>query len=312
MCTSGGKEGMSKQKVLIAILGGAALFACGGDPDDNIINDHELPGEQINGEEPSFKRGCATTDLTDAQQAQVEQDISTYLASTDGRVPAAVINVPTYVHVIRSSSGAGDVSDAKINSQIQVLNQAFSGSFSFTLVATTRTNNNSWYTCSGGGCESAMKSALRQGSADDLNIYLNNMGGGLLGWATFPSSYQSNPTMDGVVVLNQSVPGGTAAPYNEGDTGTHEVGHWLGLYHTFQGGCKKQGNQGDGVSDTPAEKSPAFGCPVGRDTCVGGQFPGDDPIENYMDYTDDDCMFDFTTGQGTRMANAWATYRQGK
>ena len=216
-------------------------------------------------------------------------------------------NIPTYVHIITNSAGAGGATSQQVANQMKVLNDAFNQwGHSFTLVSTDTTANNSWYTCSGGSCETAMKTALHKGGKNDLNIYLNNMGGGLLGWATFPWQYASAPTMDGVVVLTASLPGGNAAPYNLGDTATHEVGHWMGLYHTFQGGCN---GQGDGVSDTPAERSPAYGCPVGRDSCTGRKAPGLDPIENFMDYSDDACMDRFTAGQDSRMDAMITAYR---
>ena len=220
-----------------------------------------------------------------------------------------------YVHVITGNEGYGGVSDADINAQIDVLESAFAPVI-FNLISTDRTENEAWSTMTPGSIEERqVKTALRIGTADDLNIYTANIGGGLLGWATFPSGYAGNPIDDGVVVLFSSLPGGSAAPYNEGDTATHEVGHWFGLYHTFQGGCAggsrntNTNTNGDYVADTPSEQSPAFGCPFGRDTC---RSPGADPIRNFLDYTDDSCMFMLTAGQITRMGAQWTTYRLGR
>jgi Pregnancy-associated plasma protein-A len=196
-----------------------------------------------------------------------------------------------------------------------VLSQAYAGNdgtgaataFQFRLDGVERVPNGTWFTMGPGtSAERAAKTSLRVGSTNTLNIFTANPGGGYLGWATFPSSYNSDPTYEGVVVLYSSLPGGSAAPYNLGDTATHEVGHWLGLYHTFQSGCAI----GDQIADTPAERSAAFGCPVNRDTCAGRKYPGLDPIENFMDYTDDACMFKFTVNQATRTSSQYAAYRQ--
>lgn len=251
------------------------------------------------------------------EDAEVERENTAGNGNGGGNKPPSNVppwpNVPqpvnVYFHVIQNTSGQGAVSTHQIDTQMNVLIAAF-GPAGFDLKGpfTNVVVNDSWYTVSPGStAEAQMKAALRQGTADDLNIYVAGIGGGLLGWATFPSSYNSAPSKDGVVILNSSLPGGSAVPYNLGDTATHEVGHWLGLYHTFQGGCSKQN---DRVADTPAEQSAAFGCPTGRDTCIGAA--GLDPITNFMDYTDDACMNTFSANQTTRMHDQWMLYRFGK
>ena len=223
------------------------------------------------------------------------------------------VTVNVYFHIIKSSDGAGDVTNHQITQQVSILNAAFAGTADFVLAGTDTTVNDAWFAMEPGtSAERDAKATLRIGSADDLNLYTANPGSSLLGWATFPSSYKGNPDYDGVVVLYSSLPGGGAEPYDEGDTATHEVGHWFGLYHTFQSGCggpKNTSKQGDLIADTPSESSPAFGCPVNRDTCKS---PGLDPIENFMDYTDDSCMIEFTSEQYNRAQAQFATYRYNK
>ncbi len=299
------------KKILIAAF---FVSAC-----SSMVNPIEIeqPGYEMSPIQlqPGFQR-CSTVEPSDVEKARVELEIAAHLdGSTLGvsrqALTGGVINV--YFHVVNNGSGLnnGDISTQMINDQMNVLNAAFGPSgWTFNLVSTDRTTNATWYANCYGTAEGAMKAALRQGTADDLNVYTCNPSGGILGYATFPSSYTNQPSLDGVVLLYSSLPGGNAVPYNLGDTGTHEVGHWMGLYHTFQGGCVRKDSGGDGVLDTPAEKSAAFGCPTGRDSC--NRLAGVDPITNFMDYTDDFCMDRFSAGQDSRMDSMFTTYRFGK
>jgi hypothetical protein len=229
------------------------------------------------------------------------------------------VTVETVFHVISDHTLSRQElrrTNAMVEDQVEVLNESFAGltapdaadtPFRFDLTKTTYTVNAEWYAVTPGRVEKEMKSALHEGDSETLNVYSANIGGGLLGWAYFPQNYNggAGATTDGVVILDESMPGGTAGKYSLGDTLTHEVGHWLMLEHTFAGGCSVKG---DGVDDTPAEAMPQFDCPVGADTCSA---PGLDPIHNFMDYTQDSCMNMFTAGQSARMSDGWVEYRAG-
>jgi hypothetical protein len=249
---------------------------------------------------------CASPPLDPAVRAETEAFIQAFAAA---HTPQKLnITIPVAFHVIyqsRRGTTTGNVPQSQIDAQIAVLNAAFQGTgFSFSLDTVTRTNNRRWFTgCYSNNVENQMKSSLAVDVPNTLNIYSCQPKGGILGYAYLPQSLPEGDTRHGVVALYSSLPGGSAAPYNEGDTVTHEVGHYLGLDHTFANGCNAPG---DNVSDTPYEASPAYGCPIGRDSCASA---GLDPIFNFMDYTDDDCMDEFTSGQGARMDNLVTIYK---
>ncbi|KAI5843155.1 metalloprotease 1 precursor [Tricharina praecox] len=249
----------------------------------------------------SATRKCGTVEPS-AEFMASSNEVMTSFAVTD--VHAQAIVVPVYFHVLRSGTAVsqGNIGDAALYDQLDVLNADYaSAGISFNLLGITRTTNSAWYNDQ---AESAMKAALRKGDYGTLNVYFQNLSGGILGYCYFPESSPSAATIrtDGCSVLSTTVPGGSASNYNLGRTLTHEAGHWFGLYHTFQGGC----TGGDSVSDTPAEASAASGCPTGRDTCSAS---GVDPIHNFMDYSYDSCMYEFTPGQATRMNTFYNNYR---
>ncbi len=303
--------------LVLGTIGAAAPAALAGADQECITPAAATVGGDAKTKPQPFRHD--PNELTEAQAQARDADLATAMAdrglarTPPGAAAAATITIPTVVHVIRrdNTRAGGDIPRALINAQIDVLNDSFNGGavggaatpFKLKLQSVNRVTNPAWYPIIyGSKAEKQMKAALRVGGKETLNIYLGELSDDLLGWATFPK--RKLDSFDGVVVLGESLPGGTAAPYNEGDTGTHEVGHWLGLYHTFQGGC---GGNGDRVDDTPAERNPAFGCPVGLDSCPNK--PGFDPIQNFMDYTDDFCMFEFTPGQAARMLDEWNAFR---
>ncbi len=248
----------------------------------------------------------------------------------------AVITIPVVFHVIYANS-TQNISDAKILEQLDVLNKDFgrlnadasstpsafqgvavntqiqfclaqrdpSGNATSGIIRKSTStssfsdNDNVKFTSSGG--DNAWDATKY------LNIWVCNLGGGLLGYAQFPGSSAST---DGVVALYSSVGGvsapGTATPYHLGRTMTHEVGHWLNLRHIW--GDANCGS--DLVSDTPTQQTSNFGCPsYPHTTCSNGA--NGDMFMNYMDYTDDACMNMFTAGQASRMTASINTSRSG-
>jgi hypothetical protein len=287
--------------------GASDAVSVDGSGDASAVTDEEDAGTDLL---PFIEGGRTCGSVLSAEDIAAREEKFTHdLAESRANQRAAHTsgNINVYLHMI-TSGGRGSLTSTQIRDQMDVLNAAYASTgWTFTLVGQDTTNNSTYFSrCYSSSTESSMKSALRQGSADDLNLYTCVPSGGVLGFSTFPSDYSSSPTLDGVVVLYSTFPGGASTPYNLGDTVVHEVGHWMGLYHTFEGGCS---STNDHVSDTPAERSASYGCPSRQDTCSSS---GSDPVDNFMDYTDDSCMDTFTSGQDTRVDTQFSTYRYGK
>ena len=220
--------------------------------------------------------------------------------------------IPVYFHVVHDGATA-NLTQKQIDDQMTMLNLAFGGfeggyntGFKFKLAGVTRTDNAAWLNHGyGDKAERDMKRALHTGGRNALNIY-STKASYYLGWAYFPNLSDARVYLDGIVVDWESMPGTSAAyagKYDLGKTAVHEAGHWLNLYHVFQGGCN---NWGDYVADTPPQLVATRGCPVGQDSCAE---PGIDSIHNYMDYSFDSCYNEFSAGQALRMQDAWLAFR---
>jgi Pregnancy-associated plasma protein-A len=315
---------MKKSLQLIAITAMSfAIVSCSDVSLDNT--DTALNSLNKSARVESQGRGCASMDVLeenmkdDPSLKDKMDDVEKHTKDFEkkikgGRVGATgTLTIPVVVNVIYSNANE-NISAAQIQSQIDVLNRDFSATntdlglvpsaftslvsnfeIQFTLSSVIRkaSNKTSW------GTRDAMKSAKKGGidatsPSTTLNLWVCNIGGGILGYAQFPGGSLAT---DGVVIGPQYFgnTGYVSAPYDKGRTSTHEVGHWLNLRHIW--GDASCGN--DQVADTPTQQTSNFGCPAfPHVTCSNG--PNGDMFMNYMDYTNDLCMYMFSAGQKTR------------
>jgi len=215
----------------------------------------------------------------------------------------------TAIYANNSVEG-GYVPVDRMKSQVERLNTDYNATgFSFVLVNTTWVHNPEWLVNAypGSPAEKEMKAKHHIGDARTLNVYtlIFNDTTLSLGASSMPSYYYRKPKFDGVILRHTTLPGGSMKNFDMGRTLTHEVGHWLGLFHTFEGGCTD--GIGDNIADTPPQASGSTGCPKGRASCPG---EGPDLINNFMDYSFDSCMDSFTPLQIVRMHEAARAFRR--
>jgi hypothetical protein len=308
-----------KKLILISSFAAMLLAGCQKNP---LVNETANP--------VNLNRNCGSMEVLAAQLQEdptLESRMNAIEAFTQeavnkgtvGRLVNGVIEIPVVVNVLYRTT-AENISLTQIQSQIDVLNEDFNATNAdFSLVPTTfsgvkanvgirfvldqvvrkSTTKTSWRT------DNSMKSSKKGGinptsPTTKLNMWVCTMSGGILGYAQFPGGSSAT---DGVVILNTAFgrTGTARAPFNKGRTATHEVGHWMNLRHIW--GDATCGS--DLVTDTPTHNTANYGCPAAghQSTCSGT------PIEmtmNYMDYTDDACMYMFSNGQKSRMYAVFA------
>jgi hypothetical protein len=309
-------------KSKLVLLAGGFLLIIGCNKTSNPKNENTVPEEETF---TATQRQCASYDVLQ-EQLNADPTLKTRMDAIEAftrriaedpqssrLLPSGIIEIPVVFNVLYKTN-AQNVSLAQLQSQIDVLNEDYAGTnadhnqtstynnvkagdisvrFVLDQVKRKSTTKSSWTT------NDAMKKNAQgiapTSPATKLNIWVCNLSGGILGYAQFPGG---NSATDGVVLDDNATgrTGTAAAPFNKGRTATHEVGHWLNLRHIW--GDATCGN--DQVGDTPLHNAANFGCPSAghRSTCTGT------PIEmtmNYMDYTDDACMYMFSLGQRTRM-----------
>ena len=215
--------------------------------------------------------------------------------------------IPVHFHVIHDGA-SGNLPDRQLQAQIALLNQVYAPVLlEFQTAGIDRAENAKWYKVGISTPEEAtMKAELGRDTPGSLNFYTADLPDGLLGWATFPWYLGAYPVMDGVVINQMSLPESRQrSPYNLGMTAVHEIGHWAGLFHTFENGCN---DPGDEITDTAYEANSAAGCPLGQKSACENETRLNS-VENYMDYSDDACMKQFTPLQVQRMKDMVGYYR---